>query len=68
VTGMTRRVFKIVLLCTAFSQVTFATPTISSVSPTSGTIGTKVIITGSNFGVSTGTVTFNGVTAVSYYQ
>ena len=40
-------------------------PTISSLSVTSGTVGTSVTITGTNFGAtqSTSTVTFNGVTA-----
>ena len=41
------------------------TPTISSVSPTSGPVGTSVTITGSNFGASQGTstVAFNGAAA-----
>lgn len=40
-------------------------PSISSLSPTSGAVGTSVTITGSNFGTSQGssTVTFNGTTA-----
>lgn len=42
-----------------------AAPTISSLSVTSGTVGTSVTINGSNFGNSQGssTVTFNGVIA-----
>ena len=42
-----------------------AAPTISSLSPTSGAVGTTVTISGSNFGSSQGssTVTFNGTTA-----
>jgi RHS repeat-associated protein len=42
-----------------------AAPTISSLSPTSGAVGTLVTISGSNFGSSQGgsSVTFNGVTA-----
>jgi len=39
-----------------------ATPSITSLSPTSGPAGTSVTITGTNFG-STGTVTFGGATA-----
>ena len=40
------------------------TPSITSLSPTSGAVGTSVTITGTNFGASqgTGTVTFNGTT------
>ena len=56
---------------TAVQQIlnwTFASgsgPTISSLSPTSGQVGTPVTITGANFGStqSTSTVTFNGVAA-----
>jgi hypothetical protein len=39
-------------------------PNITSLSPTSGPVGTTVTITGTNFG-STGTVTFNGITATT---
>ncbi len=51
----------------ASNGVTFtvaATPSITSLSPTSGVIGTAVTITGTNFGSSQGasTVTFNGIT------
>ncbi len=41
-----------------------ATPNISSISPSTGPIGTKVTLTGVNFGVS-GTVTFNSIPAQS---
>jgi hypothetical protein len=42
-------------------------PSISSLSPTSGAVGTSITISGSNFGSSQGssTVTFNGVTATA---
>jgi hypothetical protein len=42
-----------------------ATPSITSLAPNSGPIGTSVVIAGANFGVSQGTstVTFNGVSA-----
>jgi len=45
--------------------VTIPAPSISSVSPTSGPVGTSVTITGANFGSTQGTsaVTFNGTTA-----
>ena len=45
--------------------VTSTTPSITSLSPTSGTVGTSVTITGTNFGTSQGTSTvkFNGTTA-----
>ncbi len=45
--------------------VTSSTPSISSLSPTSGPVGASVTITGVNFGASQGasTVKFNGVTA-----
>ena len=39
------------------------TPTITSLSPTSGPVGLQVTITGLNFGPTLGTVTFNGVAA-----
>ena len=47
----------------AFTVLT--APTIGSLSPTSGVVGTLVTITGTNFGASQGasTVTFNGTTA-----
>src|SRR5229473_7929751 len=44
-----------------------AAPTITSLSPTSGAVGTSVTITGTNFGSSVGssTVTFNGTPATT---
>ena len=44
-------------------QVTVPTPSITSLNPTSGLIGTSVTITGTNFGASQGTstVAFNGI-------
>lgn len=45
-----------------FFTVTAGSPTISSLSPTSGVIGDTITINGSNFD-SSGVVTFNGVTA-----
>ncbi|HEV2417194.1 MAG TPA: kelch repeat-containing protein [Terriglobia bacterium] len=46
-------------------QVLAASPTISSISPTSGAIGTSVTVSGSNFGSSQGSseITFNGTVA-----
>ena len=41
-------------------------PTISSLNPTSGTVGSSVTINGSGFGSTQGSVTFNGVTATSF--
>ena len=45
--------------------VTGSSPSIISLDPTSGEVGTSVTITGANFGASQGTstITFNGVTA-----
>ena len=45
--------------------ITVATPSITSLNPTSGPVGTVVTITGTNFGSSQGTstVTFNGTAA-----
>ena len=39
-------------------------PTITSVSPGNGVVGTSVAISGNGFGASAGTVTFNGVSAI----
>ncbi len=46
----------------AYSASSGPTPTITSLSPTSGVVGTSVVITGTNFGATQGTstVTFNG--------
>src|SRR5262249_44896341 len=55
-----------VLICNGSCPGTApSAPLISSVSPTSGPIGTPVTISGSNFGASKGssTLTFNGVAA-----
>jgi hypothetical protein len=51
----------------SFSAVAFAAPSITTLSPTSGTIGALVTITGSGFGSpqGTSTVNFNGTTATS---
>jgi restriction endonuclease S subunit len=48
----------------AVSFTVVPTPNISSLSPTSGPVGTSVTITGTNFGASqgSGTVSFNGTT------
>ena len=43
--------------------VTTPAPSISRLDPSSGLVGASVTIEGSNFGSSTGTVTFNGTTA-----
>ena len=51
----------------ASNGVTFTVvppPVVSSVSPLTGTAGTAVTISGSNFGAATGTVKFNGTTAL----
>ena len=58
------------LVTTTFDNVSITPgtmPTISGVSPASGTIGTSVTVTGSNFGSSQGlsTIKFNGVAATS---
>ena len=45
-----------------FTVTTTSGPSITSLNPTSGNVGTAVTITGSNFG-SSGTVTFNGTAA-----
>jgi YD repeat-containing protein len=49
------------------SFTVLATPTLTSLSPTSGAVGTSVTLTGTNFGSSRGTggVTFNGTAATS---
>src|SRR5215469_10812632 len=57
--------FALVPMCLLPAICNAAGPTISSLSPTSGAVGTSVTITGSNFGTSQGssTVTFNGTSA-----
>ena len=50
----------------ASNGVTFTVvppPVVSSVTPLSGSAGTAIAISGSNFGTTTGTVTFNGTSA-----
>src|SRR5215471_13076812 len=48
----------------ASNGVTFTvTPSISSLTPNTGAVGSSVVIAGSNFGTSQGTVTFNGTPA-----
>jgi len=64
----TRKVIGIIgllLLLCCWASPAFATPSISSLSPTSAAIGASVTISGSGFGNSQGsnTVKFNGVTA-----
>ncbi len=55
----------LVVLCFASFRVSFAAPSITGLSPTSGAVGTTVGITGTGFGSAqgTGTVTFNGTSA-----
>ncbi len=52
-------------VATAVYNIQSATPSITSLNPTSGPVGTAVTITGSNFGPSQGigTVTFNGASS-----
>jgi RHS repeat-associated protein len=61
------RAIRIVTVASFFilAVAAFAAPSITSLSPTSGTIGTSVTITGSGFGTTQGTSTvkFNGTTA-----
>src|SRR5207237_1277538 len=45
--------------------VTSSAPAITSLNPTSGPVGTAVTITGTNFGTTTDTVTFNGTAATT---
>lgn len=56
-----------IALLLSCSAVGFAAPSITTLSPTSGTIGTLVTISGSGFGSTQGTSTvkFNGTTATS---
>src|SRR5579862_1073416 len=53
------------LLCAGASHA--ASPTISSLSPTSGAVGASITITGTNFGQNQGgsTVKFNGISATA---
>src|SRR5713101_3923247 len=54
-------------ICLALAPSLYAAPKITSLSPTSGTVGTSVTISGSSFGSTQGTSTvkFNGVTATA---
>jgi hypothetical protein len=47
------------------SAFTVLVPTISSLNPSSGLVGSSVIIAGANFGGNAGTVTFNGIAATT---
>src|SRR5260370_14922647 len=62
---MTWRLVGVVVLSAVLSGASFAAPSISSLSPTSGVVGASVTITGTNFGATQGTSTvkFNGTTA-----
>jgi RHS repeat-associated protein len=57
----------VVVLCFASFRASFAQPSITSLSPTSGMVGASVTIAGTNFGSTQGasTVTFNGAAATS---
>jgi hypothetical protein len=57
----------LLLVSVVSSKALFAAPSITSLSPTSGAVGTSVTITGTNFGTTQGTsaVTFNGTTATA---
>lgn len=60
-------VLALLLLFPLAGQIFAASPSITSVSPTSGAVGASVTITGTNFGSSQGssTVKFNGKTATA---
>ena len=63
-----RRLVILVVVGAAFTGTLFAaSPSITSLSPTWGKVGTSVIITGTNFGSTQGTSTvqFNGTTATT---
>jgi len=55
----------VLIVCAVFSGASFAAPSITSLSPTSGAVGASVTITGTSFGSTQGTSTvkFNGTTA-----
>ena len=55
----------LVFLLLAFSAKakTQTQPTITAISPAGGAVGTWVTITGTNFGATQATVTFNGIAA-----
>jgi len=56
-----------IILIVSVATLSFAAPSITSLSPTSGPVGASVTITGNGFGPSQGTsiVKFNGTTATS---
>ena len=65
-----KRILKLIVainLVLLFAVVAHAAPSITSLSPTSGMVGTSVTIVGTNFGATQGTstVTFNGTTATA---
>ncbi len=64
---MTWRLVGVILLCAVLSGASFAAPSITSLSPTTGAVGASVTITGTNFGSTQGTSTvkFNGTAATS---
>src|ERR1700735_3704843 len=55
------------IVCVFSSVASFAAPSITSLSPTSGAVGSSVTITGTNFGSTQGTSTvkFHGTTATT---
>ncbi|MBZ5689021.1 MAG: IPT/TIG domain-containing protein [Acidobacteriia bacterium] len=61
------RSFASAVVCLILSAVSFAAPSITSLSPTSGAVGASVTITGTNFGTTQGssTVKFNTTTVTS---
>jgi hypothetical protein len=63
-TELTWRILAITLVCIVFSRASVAVPVISGLSPTSGTVGAPVTISGTNFGTIRGSVTFSGTPAV----
>src|SRR5262245_50845895 len=56
------RYTRLALVVLLMSPVAMAVPSITSLSPNSGALGTSVTIAGSGFGSTPGTVTFNGTT------
>jgi YD repeat-containing protein len=48
---------------TATQNVSLSTPNIGALTPAAAPVGTVIVISGTNFGVSQGTVTFDGTTA-----
>ena len=65
ITGTDGSITQSATIALTVTSTATSTPTITSLSPTSGTVGTSVTITGTNFGSSQGssTVTFGGTTA-----